>query len=163
MYEEVNKKSLKGHYIGLHNESTFKKTATYGAFVCFNPASVSGGEFFIADGAKIFRDMKTDVLERLYNQNVRISVSNLDVDFLGALGPLKEQAMDAVKNVVATTVAPKFDMDLDMVYGADGARYPSPSHHPTLHSWPISQAPHHPHSDLAQERELLLACLVRGD
>ena len=37
-------------HTGLHNESTFKKTAAYGAFVCFSPASVSGGEFFIADG-----------------------------------------------------------------------------------------------------------------
>ena len=29
VYEEVNKSSLAKHYIGLHNESTFKKTATY--------------------------------------------------------------------------------------------------------------------------------------
>jgi hypothetical protein len=64
----VNKQSLAQHYIGLHNESTFKKTATYGAFVCFNPATEGGGEFFIADGAKIFRDMKTEVLEKFYNK-----------------------------------------------------------------------------------------------
>jgi hypothetical protein len=65
---QVNKQSLAQHYIGLHNESTFKKTATYGAFVCFNPATEGGGEFFIADGAKIFRDMKTEVLEKFYNK-----------------------------------------------------------------------------------------------
>jgi hypothetical protein len=53
VYEEVNKQSLAKHYIGLHNESTFKKTAVYGAFVCFSPASQGGGEFFIADGAKV--------------------------------------------------------------------------------------------------------------
>ncbi len=36
------------------DRSTFKKTAVYGAFVCFNPATKSGGEFFIADGAKVW-------------------------------------------------------------------------------------------------------------
>lgn len=101
----MNKKSLAKHYIGLHNESTFKKTATYGAFVCFSPATVSGGEFFIADGAKIFRDMKTEVLEDLYTRGVRISVSNLDVNFFSALGPLKDGAMDAFKGLVAKTVS----------------------------------------------------------
>lgn len=120
VYEEVNKQSLKGHYIGLHNESTFKKTAAFGAFVCFSPATVGGGEFFVADGAKIFRDMRTDVLKRLYDRKVRISVSNLDLDFLNILGPLKPQAMEAVKKIVDRAVAPKFDMDLDMIYGADG-------------------------------------------
>jgi len=120
VYEEVNKKSLAGHYIGLHNESTFKKTATYGAFVCFSPASVSGGEFFIADGAKIFRDLKTEVVEDLYTRGVRISVSNLDLGFVKALGPLKDNAMDMFKNLVGSAVAPKFDMDLDMIYGTDG-------------------------------------------
>ena len=42
------------------------KTATYGAFVCFEPASEGGGEFFIADGAKIVNDLDKDVLERIY-------------------------------------------------------------------------------------------------
>lgn len=51
---------------------------------------------------------------------VRISVSNLDLDFLNILGPLKPQAMEAVKKIVDRAVAPKFDMDLDMIYGADG-------------------------------------------
>jgi hypothetical protein len=120
VYEEVNKQSLCQHYIGLHNESTFKKTAVFGAFVCFSPASKWGGEFFIADGAKIFRDLRIDVLERLYNRNVRISVSNLDLDFLNGLGPLKTPLMEFVKDAVGATIAPKFDMDLDMIYGADG-------------------------------------------
>eukprot|EP00285_Hemiselmis_virescens_P013717 CAMPEP_0173394518 /NCGR_PEP_ID=MMETSP1356-20130122/27900_1 /TAXON_ID=77927 ORGANISM="Hemiselmis virescens, Strain PCC157" /NCGR_SAMPLE_ID=MMETSP1356 /ASSEMBLY_ACC=CAM_ASM_000847 /LENGTH=429 /DNA_ID=CAMNT_0014352919 /DNA_START=1 /DNA_END=1290 /DNA_ORIENTATION=+ len=120
VYEEVNKKSLQQHYIGLHNESTFKKTATFGAFVCFSPASEGGGEFFIADGAKIFRDLRTDLLEKFYKDQVRISVSNLDLGFLEGLGGLKEKGMETVKNIVSTAVAPKFDMDLDMIYGADG-------------------------------------------
>ena len=65
MYEEVNKDSLSKHYIGLHNESTFKKTAKTGAFVCFKPATEWGGEFFIADGERIFRDMDPEVLKKI--------------------------------------------------------------------------------------------------
>jgi hypothetical protein len=51
---------------------------------------------------------------------VRISVSNLDLDFLNGLGPLKTPLMEFVKDAVGATIAPKFDMDLDMIYGADG-------------------------------------------
>jgi len=120
LYEEVNKESLAQHYIGLHQESTHKKTATYGAFVCFKPATVSGGEFFIADAAKIARDLDADVAQRIYDKKIRISVSNLDLNFLEATGPFKEGLMEGAKNAVDTLVAPKFDMDLEMIYGADG-------------------------------------------
>ena len=37
------------------------KTSTYGAFVCFSPATVSGGEFLVADGAKILADLDPEV------------------------------------------------------------------------------------------------------
>ena len=121
LYEEVNKQSLSRHYIGLHQEMTEKRTATSGAFVCFQPATVSGGEFFIADGERIFRDLEPEVLQKLVERKIRISVSNLDLDVLGVLpGDTKDQAMDKVKDMVAEQVAPKFDMDLEMIYGADG-------------------------------------------
>ena len=98
VYEEVNKQSLSKHYIGLHNESSEKKAATYGAFVCFMPATVSGGEFLIADGEKILRDIPTDVLTKLYDEKVRISVAHLDLDVLAAVpGDFKGQAMDFAK------------------------------------------------------------------
>ena len=121
LYEEVNKQSLAKHFIGLHQEMTEKRTATAGAFVCFKPATVSGGEFFIADGERIFRDIPSDVMKELNEKQIRISVSNLDLDVLGVLpGDTKEAAMEKVRTLVADTVAPKFDMDLDMVWGADG-------------------------------------------
>eukprot|EP00438_Fugacium_kawagutii_P019490 Skav235623 [mRNA] locus=scaffold358:293091:295243:+ [translate_table: standard] len=120
VYEAVNKPSLAGHFVGLHNESTFVKTATYGAFVCFKQASEGGGEFLIADGAKILEDMDKDVLERIYTNKVRISVSNLDLNFLGSLPEgMKESASDFLQDLIFKVVAPKFDMDLEMVYGAD--------------------------------------------
>ena len=42
IYEEVNKPALRQHYIGLHNESTTNRTAAFGAFVCFQPATGGG-------------------------------------------------------------------------------------------------------------------------
>jgi len=119
VYEAVNKPSLAQHLVGLHNESTFVKTAMFGAFVCFKPASEGGGEFIIADGAKIINDMDKDVLKRLYERKVRISVSNLDLNFVEAFGGMKEGVKDYLQDLILKVVAPKFDMDLEMVYGAD--------------------------------------------
>merc|ERR550532_990353 len=122
VYEAVNKPSLAQHFVGLHNESTYVKTAKFGAFVCFKPASEGGGEFLVADGAKIINDMDKDVLKRLYENKVRISVSNLDLGIIINALPehAKNGAANALQNMILKTVAPKFDMDLEMVYGADG-------------------------------------------
>merc|ERR1719261_2191286 len=105
----------------LYEEVKERKCATNGAFVCFKPATVSGGEFLIADGERIFRDLDPEVLQTLLDGKVRISVSNLDLDVLGVLpGSTKEEAMEKVRELVGDTVAPKFDMDLDMIWGTDG-------------------------------------------
>ncbi|GMH91224.1 hypothetical protein TL16_g11994, partial [Triparma laevis f. inornata] len=115
LYEEVNKPSLRQHYIGLHSESTTKRTAAYASFVCFKKATEGGGRFLIADGAKILGDMDPELLEKIYKRKVRISVSNLDVP------PSTPQILkDGFKSLVTSAVAPKFDMDLEMIYEADG-------------------------------------------
>ncbi|KAL3774877.1 hypothetical protein HJC23_009228 [Cyclotella cryptica] len=115
LYEEVNKPSLRQHYIGLHNESTAKRTAAYAAFVCFQRATEGGGRFLVADGAAILAELDTKVLEKLYNRKIRISVSNLDIP--PALpGVVKE----GIRGLVDVAVAPKFDMDLEMIYESDG-------------------------------------------
>ncbi|KAL7430486.1 hypothetical protein ACHAXM_002229 [Skeletonema potamos] len=115
LYEEVNKPSLRGHYIGLHNESTAKRTAAYAAFVCFQRATEGGGRFLVADGAAVLAELKPETLEKLYNRKIRISVSNLDIP--PALpGIVKE----GIKGLVDVAVAPKFDMDLEMIYESDG-------------------------------------------
>lgn len=115
LYEEVNKASLRGHYIGLHCESTAKRTAAYAGFVCFQKATEGGGRFLVADGAAILAEMDTEVLQRLYDRQIRISVSNLDIP-PGLPGIVK----DGFKGVVEAAVAPKFDMDLEMIYESDG-------------------------------------------
>jgi len=123
VYEAVNKPSLSQHFVGLHNESTFVKTAMYGAFVCFQPASEGGGEFIIADGAEIIQRMDPDVLKRIYEKKVRISVSNLDLNFIDAVpgDDAKKSVMDFFQDLILKAVAPKFDMDLQMIYGSDGS------------------------------------------
>jgi hypothetical protein len=115
LYEEVNKPSLRQHYIGLHCESTTKRTAAYAAFVCFQRATEGGGRFLVADGAAILAELDPKLLEKLYKRKIRISVSNLDLP-PSLPGFLKE----GFKSVVDAAVAPKFDMDLEMVYESDG-------------------------------------------
>jgi Taurine catabolism dioxygenase TauD, TfdA family len=115
IYEEVNKPSLRGHYIGLHCESTSKRTAAYAAFVCFQRATESGGRFLIADGAAILAELDTKVLKKLYERQIRISVSNLDIP-----PSLPGFAKEGIKQLVDAAVAPKFDMDLEMIYESDG-------------------------------------------
>ncbi|CAJ1958510.1 unnamed protein product [Cylindrotheca closterium] len=115
LYEEVNKPSLRGHYIGLHSESTTKRTAAYAAFVCFQKATEGGGRFLVADGAAILAELDTKLLEKLYERKIRISVSNLDIP-----PSLPGFVKEGVKGLVDAAVAPKFDMDLEMMYEMDG-------------------------------------------
>jgi hypothetical protein len=69
----------------------------------------------VADGAAILAEVDPKVLKRLYDRKIRISVSNLDLP-PGLPGFLKE----GVKNAVDAAVAPKFDMDLEMMFEQDG-------------------------------------------
>ena len=64
----------------------------------------------MADGAAILAELKPETLERLYNREIRISVSNLDIP-PSLPGPIKE----GIKGLVDVAVAPKFDMDLGMI------------------------------------------------
>ena len=151
LYEEVNKPALRQHYIGLHQESTAKRTAAYAAFVCFQRATEQGGRFTVADGATILANMQTGTLRRLYGADdtaeegaatgagpsaagkhqpaaathsgmgVRISVSNLDTPLVSKDG-LSGLLRGAFKSAVEALVEPKFDMDLQMVWEADGKR-----------------------------------------
>lgn len=115
LYEEVNKPSLRGHYIGLHCESTSKRTAAYAAFVCFQRATEGGGRFLVADGAAILAELDTKLLQKLYDRKIRISVSNLDIPPV-----LPGVVKNVIKDLVDAAVAPKFDMDLEMIYESDG-------------------------------------------
>ena len=64
----------------------------------------------VADGAAILAELDTELLKKLYEREIRISVSNLDLP-PSLPGFLKE----GVKGAVDAAVAPKFDMDLEMM------------------------------------------------
>jgi hypothetical protein len=69
----------------------------------------------VADGAAILAELDPDVLSRLYDRKVRISVSNLDIP-----PSLPKVVKNGIKYLVEFAVAPKFDMDLEMIYESDG-------------------------------------------
>ena len=69
----------------------------------------------VADGAAILAELDTKVLQKLYDRKIRISVSNLDLP-PGLPGLVKE----GVRGLVDAAVAPKFDMDLEMMFEMDG-------------------------------------------
>ncbi|CAE7261458.1 pyk [Symbiodinium natans] len=54
--------------------------------LCFEPVAESDGEaeVLVADSAEILNDLDKDTLEHIYNNKVRISLSNLDTSFVGA-------------------------------------------------------------------------------
>lgn len=69
----------------------------------------------VADGAAILAEIDTKVLEKLYNRKIRISVSNLDLP-----PALPGFVKNGVMGLVDAAVAPKFDMDLEMMFEQDG-------------------------------------------
>ena len=69
----------------------------------------------MADGAAILAEMDTKVLQKLYDRQIRISVSNLDIP-----PAFPEFVKDGILKLVDAAVAPKFDMDLEMIYESDG-------------------------------------------
>ena len=126
MYEAVNKPSRAKFFVGMHNESTFKRTNRLGAFVCFKQAE-KGGEFLLADGRAVLADMDKDVLERVYTKGVRFSNAELPFfDFLRSTPEaVKETLKPVFKAVADVAVAAKIDMELDLKWAEndkDGLR-----------------------------------------
>jgi len=125
MYEAVNKPSRAKFFVGMHNESTFKRTNRLGAFVCFKQAE-KGGEFLLADGRAVLADMDPEVLERVYTRGVRFSNAELPFfDFLRNAGPLKEVLMPPLKALCEVAVGAKIDMELELKWAEnekDGLR-----------------------------------------
>jgi len=119
MYEAVNKPSRAKFFVGMHAESTYKRTNRLGAFVCFKAAE-TGGEFLLLDGKQVLRDMQPDVLGRLYERGVRFSNAELPFfDFLRNAGPLKPVLMPVFKGLAEFAVGMKIDMELELKWAED--------------------------------------------
>jgi alpha-ketoglutarate-dependent taurine dioxygenase len=167
VYEAVNKESRKNFFIGMHNEFVGTRAPRAAAFVCFKSAEV-GGEFLIADGRQVFRDLKPDVVQRLYERNIRYSV--MELPFFGWVDnlpePVRPVAMGAIKGLASAAINAKVDFSVDLRWGEGGydgvkmlqARAPS---EPPILVHPVTGEPHwfcnvHSHSSkLRKDREAI--------
>eukprot|EP00980_Cylindrotheca_fusiformis_P008774 scaffold1869_cov122-Cylindrotheca_fusiformis.AAC.36 len=108
-------------HVGMHNEFVGTRAPRAAAFVCFKAAE-KGGEFIIADGRRMFQDLDPDVVEELYNRNIRYSV--MELPFFGWIdnvpGPLKEPVMAGVRGLVSAAVNAKVDFSVEMLWGEEG-------------------------------------------
>lgn len=116
VYEAVNKESRKNFFIGMHNEFVGTRAPRAAAFVCFKAAE-TGGEFLIADGRRVFRDLDTDVLERLYSRNIRYGV--MELPFFGWVDnlpePLQSPVMGSIKSLASFAINSKVDFSVDLL------------------------------------------------
>jgi len=121
VYEAVNKESRKNFFIGMHNEFVGTRAPRAAAFVCFKAAE-TGGEFLIADGRGIFRDLDTQFVERLYKRSIRYSV--MELPFFGWMdnvpGPIQQPLMGAVKGLASAAINGKVDFSVDLQWGEGG-------------------------------------------
>lgn len=116
VYEAVNGESRANFFIGMHNEFVGTRSPRAAMFVCFKAAE-KGGEFLLADGRAIFRDVDTDLLKRLYSKQIRYSV--MELPFFGfvdkiPIEPLASAVGEAVRSVVSMAINAKVDFDVKM-------------------------------------------------
>lgn len=121
VYEAVNKESRKNFFIGMHNEFVGTRAPRAAAFVCFKAAE-KGGEFLIGDGRAIFRDLKSDFVEKLYNRSIRYSV--MELPFFGWIDnvpePVQAPIMGAIKGLASAAINAKVDFSVDLQWGEGG-------------------------------------------
>jgi hypothetical protein len=165
VYEAVNKESRKNFFIGMHNEFVGTRAPRAAAFVCFKPAE-TGGEFIVADGRAVFRDLDTDVLERIYRRSIRYSV--MELPFFGWVDKLPEAlqspTMGAIKALATAAFKSKVDFDIELLEqrgGYDNTRIlqaRAPSQFPIVQH-PVTKEPtwfcnvHSHSSKLRKDRE----------
>lgn len=166
VYEAVNKESRKNFFIGMHNEFVGTRAPRAAAFVCFKAAEI-GGEFLIADGRAIFRDLEPTLVDKLYNRQIRYSV--MELPFFGWIESIPEILQDPIKSVlkglVSTAINLKVDFSVDLQWGDEGgydkvkmlqARAPS---QPPIVIHPVTRTPtwfcnvHSHSSKLRKDRE----------
>jgi alpha-ketoglutarate-dependent taurine dioxygenase len=116
VYEAVNKESRKNFFIGMHNEQVGTRAPRAAAFVSFKAAE-TGGEFLVADGRRVFRDIDPDLLERLYKRSIRYGV--VELPFFGWVDNLPQSlqspTMGAIKAVTSAAVNAKVDFDVELL------------------------------------------------
>jgi len=113
VYEAVNKPSRRKFYVGMHNEMVGNRAPGAALFVCFKAAE-EGGEFLIADGRKMFKELDEDFLKKVYDKEVRYSTAEFPMGFLESLGPLQGAAEPIAYGVLQQALKMKVDFDTEL-------------------------------------------------
>jgi hypothetical protein len=110
--------SFNYYVTGMHNEFVGTRAPRAAAFVCFKAAE-EGGEFLIADGRRMVRDLDPDLVEELYQRQIRYSV--MELPFFGWVdnlpGPIQEPVSGMVKGLVSAAINAKVDFSVEMSWG----------------------------------------------
>ncbi|CAB9524622.1 taurine catabolism dioxygenase tauD tfdA [Seminavis robusta] len=121
VYEAVNKESRKNFFIGMHNEFVGTRAPRAAAFVCFKAAE-TGGEFLIADGRRMFRDLDPQLVQELYQRSIRYSV--MELPFFGWIDnlpePVQNPIMGVVRGLVSAAINAKVDFSVELLWGEGG-------------------------------------------
>lgn len=106
---------------GMHNEFVGTRAPRAAAFVCFKAAE-TGGEFLLADGRRMFRDLDPDLVEELYNREIRYSV--MELPFFGWVDslpePVQQPVMGMLKGIVSAAINAKVDFSVELLEGRGG-------------------------------------------
>lgn len=163
LYEAVNKESRSKYFVGMHNEQVGTRSPARAAFVCLKAAD-EGGEFLLCDGRKMIRSVDPDILENLYDKQVRFIAAELPLGFLGAVHPAIRGVLEKPLLAAASVAAKqKVDFDIDLVWSKDNEgetcihviapSQPPIVRHPETNE-PVWFCNVHSHSDvLRQQRE----------
>ena len=164
LYEAVNKESRSKYFVGMHNEQVGIRSPRRAAFVCFQAAD-EGGEFLLNDCRAMFRDLPQEMVEELYEKQVRFIAAEIPLGFFEAMHPAVRRALEPPLLQFAEKMAKqKVDFDIDLVWNedAEGKRCihaiapPQPPivRHPETNE-PVFFCNVHSHSDkLRQQREV---------
>ena len=117
VYKAVDSESLAQTFIGLHNDCTFALAPPYAAFCCFQPATLGGGEFLVADGREIFRQLNLTLMEPMIQRGVRVRVAAIPTPFLrsddnNANDSLPAQLVQGIVRWGLKTFLPKLGLEL---------------------------------------------------
>jgi len=116
VYEAVNKPSRRKFYVGMHNEMVGNRAPGAAIFVCFKPAE-EGGEFLVADGRKMFHELKEDFLVDVYNKEVRYSTAEFPMGFLDGLPGFAQKALQPVAyGALSMALKMKVDFDVELLW-----------------------------------------------
>lgn len=116
VYEAVNKPSRRKFYVGMHNEMVGNRAPGAAIFVCFKAAE-QGGEFLVADGRKMFRELDQEWLEEVYKRDVKYSTAEFPMGFLEQLPDFARGALEPVAfGAMQQALKMKVDFDTELVW-----------------------------------------------